>query len=130
MDHVYSPEDMAHGPGRRDLDAVFECSGDSTVVLASPGFARIMGWIVVVGIPSGDRYSFDASSARRKQLSVVFSRRSNQTLRDYIELVAERKIKVTPFVSKRFPLAQTKAAFEAALSRADGLIRAVVDPTR
>ena len=125
---AYAPEDPEVQTG--SYDVVFECSGEPAAVLVSGKLARIMGRIVVVGITSDDRYTFDASAVRRKQLSAVFSRRSNQTLHSCIELVAQGRLRVSAFASRRFPLGQTREAFEAAASRAGGLIRAIVDPTR
>ena len=112
--------------GGRGADVVIECTGEEQAVREACRVARIMGKLVIVGIPTGDDYPFDASVARRKQLSAVFVRRSNQTTETAIEWVAERKADVSVLATHHFPLERATEAMELASGKADGVIRAVI----
>jgi len=118
---VLSPEEISGS-----FDLVFECTGESSAVMQSARLCRIMGQVIIVGIPSDDLYSFDASAARRKQLRVVFSRRSNNTLEKAIELVSDKKLDAAALATHMFPLEDLESAFRMASEKSDGVIRAVV----
>jgi L-iditol 2-dehydrogenase len=116
-------EQLTNGRG---FDIVFECAGDIAAVRETAKLARILGRVMIVGIPREDEYPFDAGAARRKQLSVVFVRRSNLTTERAIELVESGKINVSSYVTHVFPLERTEEALKLAESKADGVLRAVV----
>lgn len=110
----------------RGADIVFECTGEEDAVREASRIARVLGKIMVVGIPDGDDYPFDASSARRKQLTAVFVRRSNLTTEKSIEWIAEGQVDVAVYATHHFPLEQAAEAMELAIAKEDGVIRAVV----
>jgi L-iditol 2-dehydrogenase len=112
--------------GGRGFDIVFECAGDVEAVRDASKLARILGRVVIVGIPREDEYPFDAGTARRKQLNAIFVRRSNSTTERAIELVDIRKIDVLSYVTHTFPLEQAGKALALAESKADGVLRAIV----
>jgi L-iditol 2-dehydrogenase len=112
--------------GGRGADVVFECTGEEDAVRESCRLAKILGKVVVVGIPDGNDYPFDASTARRKELSAVFVRRSNCTTEKAIEWAAKKKADVACYATHHFPLEQAKEALEFAEARKDGVVRAIV----
>lgn len=120
---VAMTQEVTHGRG---FDVVLECSGEIEAVRETAKLARILGRVMIVGIPQEDEYPFDAGSARRKQLTAVFVRRSNLTTERAIELVAKGKIDVASYATHAFPLDQTGKALALAESKADGVLRAVV----
>jgi L-iditol 2-dehydrogenase len=108
------------------VDVAFEAAGvddsvETAVALAAPG-----GTVVVVGIPSEDRTTFTASTARRKGLTVKLSRRMNRVYPEAIRLVEAGLADVRSVVTASFPLAEHEAAFRTAAGR-DGL-KIVVRP--
>ena len=112
--------------GGRGCDIVIECTGEDEAVRQSARLARVLGKLVIVGIPASDVYPFDASVSRRKQLTAVFVRRSNLTTEKAAELVAEGKIDAASLATHRFPLEETADAMELALAKTDGVIRAII----
>lgn len=112
--------------GGRGADVVFECTGEEDAVREACRIARVLGRIMVLGIPGGDDYAFDASSARRKQLSAIFVRRSNLATERSIEMVEEGRADVACYATHRFPLENAVEAMELAAARADGVIRAII----
>ena len=73
-------------------EVVIECTGEDDATLQASRIVRVMGRIVVVGIPESRTYAFEASPSRRKELTVVFCRRSNLTAETAIRWIAEGKI--------------------------------------
>lgn len=124
-DAVCRPDEMK-GP----FDLVFECTGEADAVLQCAKICRIMGQVIIVGIPTDDRYTFDASAARRRQLRVVFSRRSNETLGRVIELISEKKLDASALATHTFPLEELETAFRLAAKKEDGVIRAIIKVSR
>ena len=105
---------------------VFECAGEEDTVRESCRMAAVLGRIVVVGIPEGEDYRFEATDARRKELRAIFVRRSNLTTAKSIQWVAERKVDVACYATHRFELENAVEAMELGISKSDGVIRAIV----
>jgi L-iditol 2-dehydrogenase len=122
-----SPEhEVARLTDGRGADVVFECTGEDAAVRESCLVARPLGKVMILGIPDGDDYPFDASSARRKQLTAIFVRRSNQTLDESTGMVTSGKVDVACLATHRFPLEETAEAMELAISKTDGILRAII----
>lgn len=119
-------QDIARLTNGRGADIVIECTGEDEAVRQTARIARVLGKVLIVGIPSSDTYPFEASEARRKQLSAIFVRRSNMTTERAAELVASGKMNAAALATHRFPLEKTAEAMELAWTKTDGVIRAVV----
>ena len=107
-------------------DVVIECTGEDDATREASRILRILGRLVVVGIPDRDVYTFEASPSRRKEMTVVFCRRSNLCAETAIEWIAEGKVDAACMATHRFPLEDTAKAMELAMSRSDGVVRAIV----
>lgn len=91
---------------------------------------RIGGRLVMVGIPDGDRYSHVvASEARRRGLTIKFSRRMGNVYPRAIELVSGRKVDVDVLVSHQFNLESTPDAFRMQADEEPGFIKGMVYPS-
>ncbi|MEN6355448.1 MAG: NAD(P)-dependent alcohol dehydrogenase [Armatimonadota bacterium] len=119
-------KELAGLTGSRGVDIAFECAGVPETLVDAGNVVHPLGKIVVVGIPDEDAYSFEASNARRKQLSVIFVRRSNLTAERSIDLISSGKMNVTCYGRHHFPLEKTAQAMDAAIAKSDGVIRAIV----
>jgi L-iditol 2-dehydrogenase len=111
------------------LDVVFECAGkqetlDQAAELLKPG-----GTLLIVGIPDLDRVSFDPHLLRRHELEVKSVRRQNDCVLSAIELISSGAVSVDRLVTHRFPLAETKSAFDLVASYSDGVIKAMIETT-
>ncbi|MGQ9455251.1 MAG: NAD(P)-dependent alcohol dehydrogenase [Armatimonadota bacterium] len=122
----FAEQDIASLTNGRGADIVIECTGEDDAVRQTARIARVLGKVLIVGIPSSDTYPFEASEARRKQLSVTFVRRSNMTTERAAELAASGKMNAAALATHRFPLEKTAEAMELAWTKTDGVIRAVV----
>jgi len=105
---------------------VFEMAGTADAVTLSIAAARPGGRVVLGGIPSDDRITFEASAARRKGLTIAMVRRMNNTYGRAIALAAAGSFSLAPLVTARFGLASAGPAFGIAAKR-EGL-KVVIEP--
>lgn len=111
-----------------EVDVAFECSGSDEALADAIAAVRPGGRVVLVGIPSGDVTSFRAAAARRKELSLLFSRRmARLDLVRAVELVADGRVQVEPLITHRYPLAQAPQAFATLADRSG--IKVIVNPS-
>jgi L-iditol 2-dehydrogenase len=110
-----------------EVDVAFEVAGedaslDDAIAATCPG-----GRVVLVGIPSGDRTSFTASTARRKGLTLLLSRRMEPAdLARAIDLAGRGRLELAPLVTARHSLDDWAGAFDE-LVRHDG-VKVVIEP--
>jgi len=104
----------------RGVDVAFEAAGEQEAVDVSVAAVIPGGKVILVGIPSEDHTSFQASTARRKGLTIKLVRRMKHTYPRAIELVSKGLVDVRSLVTHRFPLEKTAAAFAVA-QRREGL---------
>jgi L-iditol 2-dehydrogenase len=109
------------------LDVAFDAAGADGAVDDAVASLRPGGRLVLVGIPDDDRTSFRASTARRKGLTVLLSRRMRAAdLPRALRLAAEGRIDLAPLVSGRFALDGWADAFDALRDRAG--LKVVIEP--
>lgn len=112
----------------RGVDLVLEATNSPDAFQHAVESARIGGRIVLAGIPDGDRYSFGAALARRKGLTVQFSRRMGHVYPRAIKLVAQGRVDVGSIVTHRFAIDESRRAFELQSDCRDGAIKSVILP--
>jgi L-iditol 2-dehydrogenase len=110
----------------RGVDVVFEAAWSDHSVEQAAEMARLGGRLVMVGIPSEDRFVFKHSVARRKGLTIMMSRRMKHVYPRAIR-VATTRINLDDLVSHHFPLQQTEQAFAANADYVEGVQKVVVD---
>ena len=110
----------------RGVDVAFEVAGENAAVETAFATARPGGKVILVGIPADDRTAFNASTARRKGLTIKMVRRMKHTYPRAMRLVESGAVDVRSLVTHRFPLAQAVQAFALA-QRREG-IKIVIEP--
>jgi L-iditol 2-dehydrogenase len=109
------------------LDFVFECAGKQETLDQSAGLLKPGGTLLIVGIPEVDRISFDPHLLRRHELEVRNVRRQNDCVQPAIEMISSGAVNVDQLVTHRFPLTETKKAFDLVASYRDGVIKAMIE---
>ncbi len=109
------------------LDLVFECCGkqealDQAVELMKPG-----GKLIIAGIPEFDRWSLNAETIRRREISIQFIRRQVGCVEETLELMKNGSVKIDNMITHRFPFAKTKEAFDLVADYRDGVMKAMID---
>lgn len=123
--------DLIHDEtGARGCDLVIEATNSPDGLAHAIKATAIGGRMVLVGIPDGDLYSpVSAAEARRRGLSIWFSRRMGNVYKRAIDLVSSQEVDVDCMVSHRFALGDTPQAFAMQAQEADGLIKSLVYPS-
>jgi L-iditol 2-dehydrogenase len=106
------------------LEATNSPTGFRDAVRAS----AIGGRIVLVGIPDGDVYQLPAAEARRRGLTVRFSRRMGHVYPRAIELVATGRVDVRSLVTHEFALENAADAFRRHADDEPGLVKSLIVP--
>lgn len=115
---------------KRGVDVALEAAWVTETVDQCVDIARYGGRLVIVGIPAEDEVKFRASVARRKELSIVYSRRMKHVYPAAISLASSGQVDVERLATHRFSLDQTAQAFETASQYQDGVVRAMILPNQ
>ena len=100
------------------LDLVFETAGNDPALHTALTAARPGARVVLVGIPDGDRTSYVASVARRKELTMVVCRRMLPgDLVRAAEMAGSGLPGLESMVTDRYPIGEAEAAFRALTGR-------------
>ncbi len=110
----------------RGVDIAIEAAWGDCSVLEAGEMAALGGRVVLVGIPSNDRLTMKHSTARRKGLAILMSRRMKHTYPRAIRLAASRRIDLQGLVSHRFPLSHAADAFRLNANYEEGVIKVMV----
>jgi len=118
--------------GPRGADTVFESAWAGPAISACLAVASPGAKVVLVGIPPDDSCSFVHSEARRKGLTLLFSRRMKHVLPRAIQFASGRAplIPLDELVTHHWPLADTARAFSQNARYADGVIKTIIGPHR
>ena len=113
--------------GENGADVVFECSGAPESLRAMCEVAGPGTHVAVIGSNPQDDVIFSSGSARRKGLTLRFVRRSNNTLKQCMDLVREGLISPGDLVTHTFSASRVAQAFETVGAYADGVLKALID---
>jgi L-iditol 2-dehydrogenase len=110
-------EELWDATNERGVDVAFEVAGENQAVETAINAVKPGGRVILVGIPSEDKTTFTASTARRKGLTIKLSRRMSFTYPHAMQLVDNRVIDVRSLVTHRYPLVFGERAFQVANQR-------------
>ena len=109
------------------LDLAFEAAGTADAVNDAIRAVRPGGMLVIIGIPEPGNTPVDFHTARRKELRVVFSRRSNYEIEQCLRLLERGLITTKGVVTHRFSLENLDKGFDLVSEYRDGVIKAMVE---
>lgn len=110
----------------RGVDVAIEAAwGDQSVDQAAE-MVRLGGRVVLVGIPSDDRLAMKHSTARRKGLSVLLSRRMKHIYPRAIRLTREGCVDLRGLITHRFPLKRAAEAFALNTAYKDNVVKVMI----
>ena len=112
--------------GGRGVDVAFEAAGAADTPQQAVDVACIGGKVILVGIPSDDRMTIKASTARHKGLVLKPVFRMKHTYSRAIRLVQTGMVDVKPLATHLFPLERIGEAFELVAGYEGGVLRAVI----
>jgi L-iditol 2-dehydrogenase len=113
-----------HGRG---VDVAIEAAWADESVTQAAEVARLGGRVVLVGIPGDDRFAMKHSTARRKGLTVVLSRRMKHCYPRAIRLAEEGRVDLPGLVSHRFSLKRAVEAFRLNTAYRDNVVKVIIE---
>ena len=111
----------------RGVDVAFEAAWADESVAFSAEMARLGGRLVLVGIPSNDVMNMKHSSARRKGLTIMMSRRMKHTYPRAFTIAETGMLNLEGLISHHFPLQDTPAAFAKNFNYDEGVHKIIID---
>jgi L-iditol 2-dehydrogenase len=108
------------------LDVVYECSGDEQAIAQAVQLLKPGGTLVLVGITETDEISFPPHELRRKEITIINIRRQVHCTQKAIDMLDRGQINMDSMVTHRFPLEETKEAFDLVANYRDGVMKAVI----
>lgn len=118
---------VAKETGGRGVDVAIEAAWADQSVAQAAEMARLGGRVVLVGIPGDDHLALKASTARRKGLTLVLSRRMKHVYPRAIRLAEQGRVDLRGLVSHRFPLKRAVEAFQLNTAYQDKVVKVMVD---
>ena len=116
--------DQSAGMG---VEVAIEAAWGGDSVAQAAECTRPGGRVVLVGIPSDDRLAMKHSTARRKGLTLLVSRRMKHTYPRALQLARQKQLDLNGLISHRFPLRRAVEAFELNCRYQDRVIKVIID---
>ncbi|MFH1023143.1 MAG: alcohol dehydrogenase catalytic domain-containing protein [Planctomycetota bacterium] len=110
------------------LDIVFECCGKSEALDQAVNLLKPGGTLVIVGIPATDTITLSIDKLRRKEITIRNVRRQNECVEPAVHFIEKHRREARFLVTHRFPLAESKKAFDLVSGYRDGVLKAMILP--
>ena len=122
-DPVACIQSETHGRG---VDVAIEAAWADHSVAQAVEMARLGGRVVLVGIPGDDHLAMKHSTARRKGLTILMSRRMKHVYPRSIRLAEQGGVDLPGLISHRFPLRRAGEAFALNTAYADRVVKVMI----
>lgn len=114
--------------GGRGVDLVFEAAGSDDTPEQAAEMVRIGGKVILIGIPASDSLSFNATTVRRKGLTIILVRRMKHTYPRTIQMLADGVVDVASLITHRLLLGGVGQAMELISQYSGGAIKVIIQP--
>jgi L-iditol 2-dehydrogenase len=84
------------------------------------------GRLMIIGIPSFRRWSFDVDNLRRKEISIQNVRRQNGVVKETIEMISSGRLNPDRMQTHNFSLDDAGKAFELVAGYREGVMKAMI----
>jgi L-iditol 2-dehydrogenase len=121
-------QEVLRATDKRGVDVAFEAAWVTETADQCARAARNGGRVIIVGIPAEDAFTLTASVVRRKELTIIYSRRMNHTYEAAIALAERGMVDLDALGKFQMPLMHAAEAFAAAAEYHNGVVRAMVMP--
>ncbi len=120
-------EALMAGTGNRGVDIVFEAAGNARTAGDAVRIAKRGGKVVMIGLPPEDNFPYPLVYAMAREIDIFTVFRYANVYPAAIALVAEGRVDTKSLITHRFPLEKAEDALLLSDSRADGVIKAMVE---
>jgi L-iditol 2-dehydrogenase len=118
---------LMESTGGRGVDIVFECAGSQRTAGDAIRIAKRGGKVVMIGLPPEDNFPYPIVHAMAREIDIYTVFRYANVYPSAIALVAEGRVDTKSLITHRFPLEKAEDALLLSDSRADGVIKAMVE---
>ena len=125
--NVNAVDALLESTGGRGVDIVFECAGSPRTAGDAIKIAARGGKVVMIGLPPEDNFPYPLVQAMAREIDIFTVFRYANVYPSAIALVAEGRIDTKSLITHRFPLEKAEDALLLSDSRADGVIKAMVE---
>ena len=112
----------------RGVDIAVEAAGELAAIPEAVGLAAIHGTVVIEGIPEGSITELNIDFCRRRELKIVFGRRSVHKTDEALRLIAQGTFDTGVLITHEFALHEAQKAFEIARDYSEGAIKVILKP--
>ena len=120
-------EALMAGTDGRGTDIVFDAAGSPRTAGDAVRSAKRGGRVVMIGLPPEDNFPYPLVYAMAREIDIVTVFRYANVYPAAIALVAEGRVDTKSLITHRFPLEKAEDALLLSDSRADGVIKAMVE---
>jgi len=113
--------------GGRGVDVVFEAAGSPRTAALAVHLARRGGRVTMIGLPPEDNVPYPLVAAMAREVDIVTVFRYANVYPAALALVAQGRVDVKSLITHRFPLEEAERALRLSDSRADGVVKALVE---
>lgn len=117
------------GTGKRGVDCAMDCAAGEQTTIQAIQLARNAGRVVLTGIASSPLVLVDASTMRRKELTLFNVRRSNHETEEALELLEAHAGWFAPLLTHSRGIDCIDEAFAIASQYRDGVGKMIVRPS-
>ena len=121
-------EEILQATGQRGVDCAIDCAAGAETTGQAALITRNAGRVVLTGIPTTAAVQVDASTMRRKELTLFNVRRSNHETDEALELLAAHGAWFAPLLTHSRDIAHIDEAFKIASQYRDGVGKMIVTP--
>jgi len=118
---------LMESTGGLGLDIVFEAAGSPRTAGDAVRIAKRGGKVVMIGLAPDDNFPYPLVHAQLREIDILSVFRYSNVYPSAIALVAEGRVDTKSLITHRFPLERAEDALLLSDSRADGVIKAMVE---
>jgi L-iditol 2-dehydrogenase len=126
MDREEPVDFVQRSTSGRGVDVAIEAAWADASVGQAAEMTRLGGRLILVGIPSDDRLMMKHSTARRKGLTILLSRRMKHMYPRAIRLVESGAVRLSELVTHRYPLSRVVEAMRRNAAYQGRVVKVVV----
>jgi|TARA_E500000318_G_scaffold73593_1_gene68261 L-iditol 2-dehydrogenase len=124
---AYDPTSHLHPP---KCSVVFDVCGTNSSFDLCVKTCDTGSKLVIIGIPETDSLEINPHILRTREVDLINIRRSDRTLHDSLKLFENDSSELDFLVTHEYPLSKCQKAFRVACDYDDGVIKAVLNPSK
>ncbi|MBW2339345.1 MAG: alcohol dehydrogenase catalytic domain-containing protein [Deltaproteobacteria bacterium] len=110
-------------------DVVVEATGNTSSFKKACAVIKPGGALINIGMYSKKLMEFDLSFLYEKEAIIYGSKGGEEGYEEAVELLAQKRLQITPMITHRFPLEETPKGFETFQDKTQNALRIIIEPS-